>query len=103
MVHPVLAVRNDHGNDKNWLTLHLIGTTSNRDAIGARIKITAGGEEQYAQKKSTSGYLSQNDPRIHFGLADAEVVDKVEVTWPSGKVQVLEHIKAGQILTINEL
>ncbi|MCK5705656.1 MAG: CRTAC1 family protein, partial [Cyclobacteriaceae bacterium] len=71
--HGVL-LRNDHGNDKNWLMLHLIGTTSNRDAVGARIKITAGGREQFAQKKSTSGYLSQNDPRIHFGLADAEIV-----------------------------
>ncbi|MCK5367934.1 MAG: CRTAC1 family protein [Cyclobacteriaceae bacterium] len=99
--HGVL-LRNDHGNDKNWLMLHLIGTTSNRDAVGARIKITAGGREQFAQKKSTSGYLSQNDPRIHFGLADAEIVEKVEIIWPSGKVQVLENVKAGQILTITE-
>lgn len=97
-----VLLRNDHGNDKNWLTIHLIGTTSNRDAIGARIKITAGGKEQFAQKKSASGYLSQNDPRIHFGLDDVEVVDQVEITWPSGKVQVLEQVKAGQILTITE-
>lgn len=97
-----VLLRNDHGNDKNWLTFHLIGTTSNRDAIGARVKISVGDKIQFAQKKSASGYLSQNDPRIHFGLGSADVVDKVEITWPSGMVQVLEQVKAGQILTITE-
>ena len=97
-----VLLRNDHGNERNWLILQLVGTTSNRDAIGARVKITAGGKAQYAQKKSASGYLSQNDPRMHFGLDNAIEVDKVEITWPSGKVQVLEHIKAGQILTVTE-
>jgi len=97
-----VLLRNDHGNEKNWIKIFLIGDASNRDAVGARIKITAGGKEQIAQKKSASGYLSQSDPRIHFGLGDAETVDRIEIIWPSGKVQVLDQIKGRQILTINE-
>jgi hypothetical protein len=97
-----VLLRNDHGNDNSWIKLHLIGTKSNRDGIGARVKITANGKEQIAQKKSASGYLSQSDPRIHFGLGEATVVDKIEVIWPSGDVQVLEQVEAGQIITITE-
>jgi len=95
-------LRNNKGNKNNWLTLKLEGTTSNRDGIGARIKLTAGGQIQTTQKKSTSGYLSQNDPRIHFGLAKDSIVDKIEIKWPSGKFQVLEKVKANQFLTIKE-
>jgi hypothetical protein len=97
-----VLLRNDHGNDNSWIKLNLVGTKSNRDGIGARVKITANGKEQIAQKKSASGYLSQSDPRIHFGLGEATVVDKIEVIWPSGDVQVLEQVEAGQIITITE-
>jgi hypothetical protein len=96
-------LRNNKGNQNNWITLNLIGTVSNRDGIGARIKVTSGGKVQTNQKKSTSGYLSQNDPRMHFGLAKNEMVDRIEIKWPSGKLQVLENIKVNQILTIKEL
>jgi hypothetical protein len=95
-------LRNNKGNQNNWITLNLIGTVSNRDGIGARIKVTSGGKVQTNQKKSTSGYLSQNDPRMHFGLAKNEMVDRIEIKWPSGKLQVLENIKVNQILTIKE-
>jgi hypothetical protein len=64
--------------------------------------VTAGGKTQTAQKKSTTGYLSQNDPRIHFGLAQSEVVNRIEIKWPSGKIQTLENIKANQILDVKE-
>ena len=97
-----VLLRNDHGNEKNWIKLHLIGTASNRDAIGARVKITAGDKEQIAQKKSASGYLSQSDPRIHFGLGDNTKVDKIEVIWPSGKTQLIQNVEAGKIITITE-
>jgi len=79
-----------------------VGTKSNRDAIGARIRITAGGKVQIAQKKSSSGYLSQSDPRIHFGLGNTNVVEKIEIIWPSGIVQVMENVDAGQIITLTE-
>jgi hypothetical protein len=96
-------LRNNKGNQNNWLILKLTGTTSNRDGIGARVKLTAGGKTQIAQKKSTTGYLSQNDPRMHFGLAKNQIVDKIEIRWPSGKVQTLENIKTNQILEVKEL
>jgi hypothetical protein len=95
-------LRNNKGNQNNWLILKLTGTTSNRDGIGARVKLTAGGKTQTAQKKSTTGYLSQNDPRMHFGLAKNEIVDRIEIIWPSGKVQTLENIKANKILEVIE-
>jgi hypothetical protein len=95
-------LRNNKGNQNNWLMLDLEGTTSNREGIGARIKITSGGKTQIAQKKTTTGYLSQNDPRIHFGLAGNEIVERIEIKWPSGKVQTLENIKANQILAVKE-
>jgi hypothetical protein len=95
-------LRNNKGNQNNWILIDLEGTTSNRDAIGSRIQVVSGGKTQTAQKKSTVGYLSQNDPRIHFGLANNETVEKIEIKWPSGKVQVLENIKANQILEIKE-
>ena len=95
-------LRNNMGNQNNWLILKLKGTTSNRDGIGARIKLTSGGKTQYTQKRGTSGYLSQNDPRIHFGLAKNASVDEISITWPSGKVQTIVNVKPNQILEIVE-
>lgn len=97
-----MFLRNNKGNQNNWLTLNLVGDTSNKDGIGSRIKLTSGGKVQTAQKKSTSGYLSQNDPRIHFGLLKNDTVEKIEIKWPSDKFQILENIKANQILTVKE-
>lgn len=95
-------IRNNHGNENNWIILHLVGTESNRDAIGALVKITAEGKQQTAVRRSTTGYLSQNDPRIHFGLAKADIVEKAEIRWPSGKIQVLENLEANRIIKITE-
>jgi len=97
-----MFLRNNQGNQNNWLTLNLIGESSNRDGVGSRIKIIAGGKVQTAQKKSTTGYLSQNDSRVHFGLDKVESVERLEIKWPSGKFQVLENIKPNQILTVKE-
>jgi len=99
---PCVFLRNNKGNQNNWLILKLTGSTSNRDGIGARVKVTSGGKTQTAQKKSTTGYLSQNDPRMHFGLAKNEIADRIEIIWPSGKLQTLENIKVNQILEIKE-
>jgi hypothetical protein len=95
-------LRNNKGNQNNWINLNLTGTKSNRDGVGARIKLTSGGKVYTTQKKSTTGYLSQNDPRIHFGLAKNEMIDKIEIKWPSGILQVLENIKVNQILPVKE-
>ncbi len=95
-------LRNNKGNTNNWIILKLTGSTSNRDGIGAMVKVTAGGKTQTAHKKSTTGYLSQNDPRMHFGLAQSPKVDKIEIIWPSGKNQILENLDPNQILEIKE-
>ena len=97
-----MFLRNNKGNQNNWLILNLVGNSSNKDGVGARIKMIAGGKVQTTQKKSTTGYLSQNDSRIHFGLLQNKNVERIEIKWPSGKFQELENIKANQILTINE-
>jgi hypothetical protein len=99
--HGVL-LRNNRGNENNWISFLLVGTESNRDAIGASVSITAGGKPQMALRRSTTGYLSQNDPRIHFGLATATGVETVEVKWPSGKISKLEKLQANQFVTITE-
>ena len=95
-------LRNNGGNKNNWLMLNLIGTKSNRDGVGASIRLITGDEVQIAQKKSTSGYLSQSDPRVHFGMAGHQQADRIEITWPSGEVQVLEQVPVNQILTVTE-
>jgi hypothetical protein len=97
-----VLLRNNKGNQNSWITLRLVGTSSNRDGIGARVSVRCGELRQVAQMKSSSGYLSQNDPRMHFGLGEHNTVDQIEVIWPSGITQVLDHIEAGQILTITE-
>ena len=95
-------LRNNLGNENNWITFDLEGTVSNRDAIGALVRLSAGGKEQVGVRRSTTGYLSQNDHRLHFGLAGADKVEFVEIRWPSGKVQRLEDLEANQILKIRE-
>ena len=97
-----MLLRNNKANQNNWVKLELEGTVSNRDAIGARIKIKFGDKTTTAQQKSTTGYLSQNDHRLNFGLGKTEVVDLIEIKWPSGKIQTIENTKANQILKITE-
>lgn len=95
-------LRNNLGNTANWIILDLEGSESNRDGLGCRIRLQTKDKIQTAQKKSTSGYLSQNDSRIHFGLGEDAVVDKIEIKWPSGKFQVIEDINVNQILKVIE-
>ncbi|MDX1636342.1 MAG: CRTAC1 family protein [Balneolaceae bacterium] len=98
---PIL-LRNDKGNEGNWLMVNLVGTISNQDGVGAKVTVIAGGKEQISEKTSGSGYLSQNDPRLHFGLGSNETVQQISVAWPSGVVQTIENIDSNQILTIEE-
>jgi enediyne biosynthesis protein E4 len=90
------------GPKNHWLTLKLIGTVSNRDGFGARIEAEAGDLHQVVENVPQSGYLSQNDPRPHFGLGSHAEVDALTIRWPNGTVQKLEHVKADQVLTITE-
>ncbi|MCJ7754199.1 MAG: CRTAC1 family protein [Thermoanaerobaculales bacterium] len=99
---PARLLRNDGGNRGNWLMVRTIGTESNRDGIGARVRLTVGSVTQIRDIRSSSGYLSQSDPRAHFGLGTSDKVDRVEVRWPSGRVSTIENVKVNQIITVTE-
>ena len=89
----------DHGN---WLLLSLQGTKSNRSAIGARVRVRAGGHQQTQEVRSGGGYISQSDFRLHFGLGRATKADSIEIRWPSGLLQHFENVSANQIVKIRE-
>ena len=95
-------LRNDSGNTARWLGVRLVGTHCNRDAIGARVTVVSGGLTQIREVKSGSGYLSQNDLRLHFGLGPAVSVDTLTVRWTCGKVQTLRDLETNQMLVISE-
>jgi hypothetical protein len=94
-------LRNESG-DNNSLLIRTVGTESNRDGIGARLTLSVGETVMVRQVKAGSSYLGQNDLRIHFGMADQEMADQLEIVWPSGHVDILEDIRSNQILTIRE-
>jgi hypothetical protein len=98
----IQLLRNGAGRDNHALVIRLIGTRSNRDAIGARLRLTSGGTSQVREIKAGSSYLSQSDVRAHFGLGGATEASRLEVRWPSGGTEVLEHLAASQIVTIVE-
>ena len=95
-------LRNDGGNVSQWLTVKLIGTHCNRDAIGARVTVVSGDLTQMREVKSGSGYLSQNDLRLHFGLGAATSVGTLTVRWLCGRVQTLQDVEANQVFVISE-
>ena len=99
---PPTLLRNDGDHDNHYLLVRTVGTKSNRDGIGARVILSAGGQSQHAEVQSGGSYLSHSDLRLHFGLGPAERVDRLEVRWPSGAVQVLNDIAADQVLTVVE-
>jgi hypothetical protein len=99
--------RNEGGSEtaaqrNHWLAVRLIGTKSNRDGIGAALKITAGDFVSYDQAKGGMSFCSAQDPRIHFGLGSRTKVDTLEIAWPSGAHQVIRDIPTDQIVTIEE-
>jgi hypothetical protein len=89
-------------NTGHWLAVKLQGTKSNRDGIGARVEVYAGGNRWTAERVAGSGYLSQNEARLHFGLGAATSVDKIVVHWPSGFDQVLGKQDVNRVLVIEE-
>ena len=95
-------VHNVSTNTGHWLAIQLRGTKSNRDGIGARVEVFAGGHRELQERVAGSGYLSQNEARLHFGLGAATSADKIVVRWPSGLVQTLEHVSADRVLTVEE-
>ena len=86
----------------HWITLKLLGKGSNSAAVGAAVKLTAGGRFQVEEVRSGGSYLSQSDLRPHFGLGEARRVEKIEIAWPSGCRQTLRNLRVNQIVTIRE-
>jgi hypothetical protein len=86
-----MLLRNPGLAGRHWISFELAGTKSNRMAIGAKVTITAGGVSQMAEIHSGGSYLSQHDLRVHFGLNSSVLVEKVQVRWPSGKVDTMSN------------
>jgi hypothetical protein len=99
---PPSLLKNENRSGNHWLSVKLIGTRSNRSAIGARVTVTAGGRKQIREVLSGSSYLSQSDLRQHFGLGSANKVEMIEVRWPNGQVEQAGPAEADQFLTIKE-
>ena len=89
-------------NAGHWVAIKLKGTKSNRDGIGARVEVHAGGKSWTAERVAGSGYLSQDDDRMHFGLGAGTTIDKLIVHWPSGREQALEKLDVDRVLTLEE-
>jgi hypothetical protein len=98
---PAYVLHNQGATVRHWLTLQLIGTKSNRDGIGAEVRLTSASGRQYTTVTTSSSYLSASDKRVHFGLGADKVAD-LEIHWPSGILQKLNHVAANQIVTITE-
>ena len=98
---PVLLT-NQTDTKHSWIGLELRGRRSNRDAIGAQVQVEACGQTQYEWVRNGAGYLSRNDPRLHFGLGGCTKVTQVKVTWPEGTVQVLSDPPVNQYLAVEE-
>jgi hypothetical protein len=98
---PPSLLRNDVQGHANWIKLKLIGVTSNRSAIGARVLVHYGKKTQVQTVMSQSSFYSANDPRLHFGLGGCMTVN-IDIFWPSGTQQSLHNIAANSLLTIKE-
>ncbi|MGA9592004.1 MAG: ASPIC/UnbV domain-containing protein, partial [Candidatus Acidiferrales bacterium] len=90
------------GPANHWISLELAGTKSNRLALNARVRATAGDLVQTSEVLSGGSYLSQNDLRIHFGLGERKRVDKVEIFWPGGKTETLTDLAADHFYQVKE-
>ncbi len=99
---PPSLLLNSNNDGNHRVLFKLIGTKSNRAAIGARVTIHAGGVRQIGEVRGGGSYLSQNDLRLHFGLGKSAKIDSVEIRWPSGKVETLENLAGDSIYTIIE-
>ncbi len=92
----------NQGNGNNWLLVDLDGIQSNRDGIGAQVRVTSGGTTQLREQNGGTHNFAQNDTRLHFGLGQDNLVAQIEIKWPSGVTQILNNVAVNQVLTITE-
>ena len=94
--------RTIHAGKAHWVQFQLEGRESNRDAVGARVWVTAGGRTQVSFVNGGNGFASQSSRRVHFGLGGTATIQKLKVAWPSGRTETFENVKADQIYRIIE-
>jgi enediyne biosynthesis protein E4 len=99
---PAYIVRNELATNNHWLGIKLVGHTSNRDGIGAEIKLTTSKGTQFVTVSASGSYLSANDKRAHFGLGSDAVVQAINIRWPSGMLQTLKSIPSDRMMIIDE-
>jgi hypothetical protein len=100
---PIHILHNETPTQNHWLLVKLVGHKSNRDAIGAEVKLVTAKGPQFATVSTAGSYLSSSDKRVHFGLGSESAAQSIEIRWPSGITQTLKNIHADQILTVDEL
>ncbi len=96
------TILKNYGDRGNWLRVRLVGVESNRSAIGAVVRVTAGGVTQTSVVASGSSYLSQSDFRQSFGLGKLTMVERVEILWPRGRREAREHVPVNQEIEVRE-
>jgi enediyne biosynthesis protein E4 len=99
---PIYILHNETPTQNHLLTLKRAGHRSNRDAIGAEVKLLTAKGPQFATVSTAGSYLSSGDKRVHFGLGAESVAQSIEIRWPSGILQSLKNIRGDQILQIDE-
>ena len=93
---------NQTDTPNHWITLNLVGVKSNRDAIGAQVRVSTTFGDQFATVTTSSSYQSSSDKRLHFGLGTADAIREIQIRWPSGIRQILRDQKPDRIATITE-
>jgi hypothetical protein len=99
---PAWVLLNQTITSNHWITFKLVGTKSNRDGIGAQVRISTSGGDQFATVTTASSYQSSSDKRVHFGLGAADSIREVEIRWPSGIRQLVKDQRADTIVTLTE-
>jgi hypothetical protein len=99
---PPQLLLNDGGNHNHRVLFKLIGTKSNKMAVGAKVVVTSGKQVQTAEVRAGGSYLSSNDPRLHFGLATESKMNEIAIRWPSGDKEVLKDVPADFIYTVTQ-
>jgi hypothetical protein len=99
---PAWVLLNQTETPNHWITLNLVGVKSNRDAIGAQVRVSTTAGDQFATVTTSSSYQSSSDKRLHFGLGPADAIREIEIRWPSGIRQILRNQKADRMVTITE-
>ena len=94
--------RLDRRTPAHWVSVALVGTTSNRNAIGARLRLTAGGRAQVEQVRGGGSYYAQNDFRLHFGLGASATIERVDVRWPNGREEAWTNLGVDRLITFTE-